>query len=73
MVTNIDDRKVIDAVREARMAFQAGDPDFKHVLSASILGSDLVEQIRTPVYLTDLNILYQRVSSILQREYDAIV
>ena len=39
----------------------------------SILGSDLVEQIRTPVYLTDLNILYQRVSSILQREYDAIV
>ena len=39
----------------------------------SILGSDLVEQIRTPVYLTDLNILHQRVSSILQREYDAIV
>ena len=39
----------------------------------SILGSDLVEQIRTPVYLTDLDVLYQRVSSILQREYGAIV
>lgn len=39
----------------------------------SILGSDLVEQIRTPVYLTDLNILYQRVSSILQREYGSAV
>ena len=39
----------------------------------SILESDLVEQIRTPVYLTDLNILHQRVSSILQREYGAIV
>ena len=39
----------------------------------SILGSDLVEQIRTPVYLTDLNILYQRVSSILQREYGTAV
>ena len=39
----------------------------------SILGSDLVEQIRTPVYLTDLNILHQRVSSILQREYGAAV
>jgi len=39
----------------------------------SISESDLMEQICTPVYLTDLNILYQRVSSILQREYDAIV
>ena len=39
----------------------------------SILGSDLVEQIRTPVYLTDLDVLYQRVSSILQREYGAAV
>lgn len=34
MVTNIDDRRVIDAVREAGMVFQAGSPDFKHVLSA---------------------------------------
>ena len=39
----------------------------------SISKSNLVEQIRTPVYLTDLNILYQRVSSILQREYGAAV
>lgn len=39
----------------------------------SILGSDLVEQIRTSVYLTDLDVLYQRVSSILQREYGAAV
>lgn len=34
MVTNIDDRRVIDAVREAGVVFQAGSPDFKHVLSA---------------------------------------
>ena len=39
----------------------------------SISESDLMEQICTPVYLTDLNILYQRVSSILQREYGAAV
>ena len=39
----------------------------------SISKSNLVEQIRTSVYLTDLDVLYQRVSSILQREYDAIV
>ena len=39
----------------------------------SISKSNLVEQIRTPVYLTDLNILYQRVSSILQREYGSAV
>ena len=39
----------------------------------SISESDLMEQIHTPVYLTDLNILYQRVSSILQREYGAAV
>lgn len=39
----------------------------------SISESDLAEQIRTSVYLTDLNILYKRVSSILQREYGAAV
>lgn len=33
MVTNIDDRRVIDTVREAGVVFQAGSPDFKQVLS----------------------------------------
>ena len=39
----------------------------------SISESDLMEQIRTSVYLKDLNILHQRVSSILQREYGSAV
>ncbi len=39
----------------------------------SISESDLMEQICTPVYLKDLNILHQRVSSILQREYGSAV
>lgn len=39
----------------------------------SISENDLAEQIRTPIYLTDLNVLYQRVSSILQREYGTAV
>ena len=39
----------------------------------SISESDLMEQICIPVYLTDLSILHQRVSTILQREYGAAV
>ena len=39
----------------------------------SVSESGLMEQICTPVYLTDLNILHQRVSSILQREYGSAV
>ncbi len=39
----------------------------------SISESDLMEQICIPVYLTDLSILHQRVSTILQREYGVAV
>lgn len=39
----------------------------------SISERDLMEQIHIPVYLTELSVLYQRVSSILQREYGATV
>lgn len=68
LVTNIDDRKVIDAVREARMAFQAGDPDFKHVLSAKGMeaadrlqdaGADSISQIE--IYMKHLQSKYGNV------------